>query len=243
MADGSANEGASPRRRQQARADGQVVRSRELIFAVVFASALGLAASSGPWAWHTAKRWLHQSLEGSAGRDIPQPELLRQLVENSLLHLSLATLPLLAVVCLTTVLAHWIQHGPLWLPDRVSLDFSKMNPATNLERFGQASVFASLALGAIKLVTLSAVAIALSRGQYEVILSLAYVSLPEMVSRGGSLLLRFGCWIGLGLVVNASLDYAWQHWRHENALKMTPEQRRDEIRAVRNDVAEMRRRK
>ena len=39
--------------------------------------------------------------------------------------------------------------------------------------------------------------------------------------------------VGVALVFFGGLDYAFQRWKHEQQLRMTPEQLREEVKAIR----------
>ena len=65
----------------------------------------------------------------------------------------------------------------------------------------------------------------------------------EMLRVAGPLLMRMALWISIGLLLLGGIDYAWQRWKYESALCMTPDDWRDDIKSVHNDVSSLRRRR
>jgi flagellar biosynthesis protein FlhB len=241
MSEPNGTEAASPRRRQQARERGQVARSRELVFALVFGFVLVAGISAGPTVWQAGQRWLRSSLRETVSAEMLPADLLT-LADRHLLQFAVVVLPLLGAVCLTIVLGHWLQHGPLWLPERMAPDVARLSPGTNLSRLGPAVGAGKGVLSLVKLAVLVGIAWHWSRANFYLIQGLMLVPIKQLAPQLGTLFLRFGCWLGLGLVIVAALDFAWQLWRHERELRMTPDERREEIRAVQNDVSHLRKR-
>ncbi len=233
---------ASPRRRQEAREAGQVVRSRELVFAVMYAAVGGMVAWTGPGVWRIAQLHLREGIRAASAphRDVGE---LSEVVQRGLLQFASAVTPILAVLCLAVVGGHWTQHGPLWLPEKCLPDASRINPAVGWQRLGRGGSLVRLAIWMVKSVLLLGIGILVLRDQQSALQNLMYQPLDQMVRSGGQLVIRLASWLGLGIVVSAALDYAWQVWRHETWLRMTPAERREEVKAVRNDVLSHQRRK
>ncbi len=129
----------TPRRREQARRDGQVAQSQDLGSVVLLLGSLAalllvggglveflvglLRASLGGDAWES---WRHTEGGGAqivAGQwSALMPALGRVL------------LPVLAGAALVTAAAQWWQTGFLFQPQRIVPDLSRLNPGTGLGR-------------------------------------------------------------------------------------------------------------
>lgn len=131
MAEDNRTESATPRRRQKARKEGQVARSREL------SSAVGLLTLTMVLAWQPtlAKRdewrslWV-KLLDQASGRDVSVIPLLRQ---SAAVVMHWTLVPLIAI-CATTVLAGIAQGGMVLSGKALMPKPSRMNPASNLGR-------------------------------------------------------------------------------------------------------------
>jgi flagellar biosynthesis protein FlhB len=100
-----------------------------------------------------------------------------------------------------------------------------------------------LAFGIFKIIIICAVAYnVLSKRQNDV-LALTGLELPQIALYAWEIVLWTSLKIGLALFILAILDYAYQRWKHENDLKMTPQEVREEMRNQQGDPQVLSRRK
>jgi len=92
-----------------------------------------------------------------------------------------------------------------------------------------------LAFGLFKIAVIAAVALACVRNELPTILGLAGLGLLEIAVYLGQVLLWTSLKIGLALLVLAILDYGYQYWQHEQDLRMTPQEVREEMRNLEGD--------
>jgi flagellar biosynthetic protein FlhB len=86
-----------------------------------------------------------------------------------------------------------------------------------------------LGLGLVKLLVITGVAALSLYSQREAIVGLSMLDLPELASSLVHILLATTMKIALALFVLALLDYGFQRWKHEQDLKMTPQELREEM--------------
>jgi flagellar biosynthetic protein FlhB len=228
---------ASPRRRQQARQAGQVALSREFVFALVYAACGALLASCGPIWWRGMHERLRVDIQ-AAGRPLPDP---LAHVQEHLVQLGWWLLPWTLVVCLAVIVGHWVQHGPLWLPDRLRWDLGRVDPAAGLSRIVSPACLANFVLGLIKSTLLIALAVWLLREPWREWRAMSSAEPAQLAAQMSTSLLRFAAGLGMGLLIWGGVDFAWRLYLHERKLWMTPEDQREEVRAVHNDVTAARR--
>lgn len=89
-----------------------------------------------------------------------------------------------------------------------------------------------LLLGILKIGLIVSFVFWICAAQIPLILSMYHADLHACSKILHSILLGFGLKISLALFVLALFDYAWQYYRHEQRLKMTFEQLREEIRST-----------
>lgn len=232
---------ASPRRRRQAREEGHVVRSRELVATVIYAAAVLVCILQGPGLWQLAQAQLRDSLQTVAsGRTAAA--LMSTELPRCAATLVRAVAPFLFALMAAAVLGHWVQHGPLWLPDKLTPNFSRIDPGLAILRCSRSGAGGRLILGLLKCVLLGWIAVRMVEDQLPNILRLSQLPLDSLVVAAAQLILRIAAWLGIGALVSAALDFAWQFWRYERELRMSPEEARDDVKAVRNDLASLRRR-
>jgi flagellar biosynthesis protein FlhB len=71
--------------------------------------------------------------------------------------------------------------------------------------------------------------------QREALLRLMALPPPALAAEMSQLLLWTTLKIGAALLVLAILDYGYQWWRHEQDLKMTPQELREELKNIEGD--------
>jgi flagellar biosynthetic protein FlhB len=234
--------GATARRRREAREHGRVARSRELVFAVVFFAAVLVTLLRGPHLWRLAQAELRESIRAAAAPRAAS-ELLDEVLPRRLAAIGWAIAPGFLVLSVAAVLGHWVQHGPLWLPGKVVPDWSNLHPAVAWFRLRSNMSWGRTLIVLFKCSLMASIAVMVFQDQQAAMVGLARLSVEQLVGQSAALLGRMAAWLGLGLLVSAAADYAWQLWRYERDLRMSPEQLRDEIKSVQNDVSALRRRR
>ncbi len=232
----------TPHRRQQARQQGHVVKSHDLGSAAMLLLGLAVLMTLGgslagfladycrnqlggrPWlaadAGFVASEW--NAALGALGRRL---------------------LPILGLLCLAGVAVSVLQTGFLFLPQRLSLDFGRLSPARGWQRIFSSAGLAQLGFGVFKLIVVLGVAGAVLYQQRGALLALAALPPPALLDRLAQLLLWTGLKLGAALLVLAVLDYAYQRWRHERDLRMTPQELREEMRNLEGNPQVIARRK
>lgn len=225
---------ASQHRRQQARESGQFAKSQELVSAAILLAAV----ASLYWFGQSAVVGLQNFIEfqlGSPGALSVDQQSAISTWQQTLRMLALIVLPMLGITLMMAVLFNVFQTGLLWRPQTLAPDLSRVNPATGLRRMFSIANFGRLLFAMIKIVVVAAVAFRSLSNEHETILGLAMLDTPQLAL----LLSRTVLWIALQVAAVlfglALLDYAFQWWRHEQGLKMTNAEVREELRNLQGD--------
>lgn len=223
----------SPRRRQEAREQGQVARSGELTAAV---GLLAMTAALGVWGDDLAMTLV----ETIRTPWLADPVLIVDLWElvDRVRGLALALLtPLLAIlgaVVVATLAAHLAQVGILLSPHLLVPDLGR------LWRLGKGDAVDATGRGAWGLVRMALIfgtAVWVFRSQSSVLAGLSMLD-PVSLSRGvGAVLRGFLLRMSLVLLILGLVDLAWQHRRFADRLRATPEQDREDRRSAEGDPA------
>ena len=86
-----------------------------------------------------------------------------------------------------------------------------------------------LAFGLVKLVIVATVALVSLYNQRTAILGLSALSVGQIALFTAQVLIWTGVKIGVALLVLSILDYAFQRWKYERDLRMTPQEMREEM--------------
>lgn len=225
---------ATPRRRQQARQQGQVAVSQDLTSA-----ALLLAAVAAIWffgstlASHLAVSVSH-SLTAPVVSDFDISTAASWFVQLAA-KLVVAVVPILIIVMLAGVMTNLIQTGLIVTPLRVAPKLSNINPQAGLKRVFSISGTARFGFGLIKISAIMLVAYVAIRHYGLAMLSLDSMDAPKIAGVLFQSLVGTCLWIGSTLFALALLDYGFQRWKLEQDLMMTDEELRQEMKETAGD--------
>jgi flagellar biosynthetic protein FlhB len=141
------------------------------------------------------------------------------------------------------VIIQWVQAGFLWLPHKVIPDLRRMDPMQGWQRLTAPAQLVRLLLLAMKLIVVSGLAGRWLWHDLDQVRALAMLQPAEMLDAGSELLLHLMFSVGLALLAMGVLDYIWQWWKHERELRMTPDEWREDVKSVHNEVTSLRRRR
>lgn len=231
---GDKSQEATPYRRQKAREEGQVARSQDLASAGLLVGATLLLMYLG--------RDLYRFLDLLTQRKLGETPWLQMDVHSAtgewnavLAQLARVTLPIFAVLLVLAVLLHLLQVGFLFLPNKLAPDVSRVNPIKGAQRLFSLTSVVRLAFGVFKISIVVAVGAWCVRDHYEEILALPVASIEEIGAATCRILLGTCLKIGLALLVLAIFDYGFQRWKHEQDLRMTMQEVREEMKTLQGD--------
>jgi flagellar biosynthesis protein FlhB len=231
---GEKSQDATPHRRQQAREEGQIVQSQDLAAAVILLAGVLLLMFLGGRLVEFFGNFAHRQLGGEAWLST-NPDLLAEQMHGLVAELSKAALPILAALLATAIAAHLVQFGFLFLPDRLLPDFNRINPLKGFGRIFSLSNLVRLGFGIVKILIVAVVAFWSLYHRRDEILAVASLELPQIALFLTNIVLSTSLKIAGALFVIALLDYLFQWWKHEQDLKMTPQEVREEMRNLQGD--------
>ena len=224
----SKTEDPTPRRREEARKQGQVPFSTDLVgAAVTLAGIIGLS---------TFGRAIGNTMLETFRTDLPKlfraeltTEAAQQLLGQAAVNLMVALAPLFALLLAVGIAASVIQAGFQITPERLELKFDKLDPAAGLGRLFSVAALVRGLLALLKIAAIAAVAYLLVEGRSGVIASLGRGHLGGAVSASWGLVVRLGLYLTVAVAVVAALDYAYQRMRFERSLRMTKDELKREL--------------
>ncbi|MCS7172040.1 MAG: EscU/YscU/HrcU family type III secretion system export apparatus switch protein [Armatimonadetes bacterium] len=221
-------EPATPRRRQEARRRGQVARSHDLtqgaaLLAAVATGALALPGGFGAYAEYT-RRVLSS----------PDPHQLPALVAEGVVAAVWLMGPVVGAALAAGLAAGVAQTGGLFSGKPLEPSLDRLNPLRALERLFS---LRSVVEGLKALLKVAAVAVAVWGP-----LQKAVLETPPAILSPSAL----AVWIGrtvyavalrgaIALAFLGGLDYLYQRFEHERALRMTKQEVREELRETEGD--------
>jgi flagellar biosynthetic protein FlhB len=225
---------ATPHRRQEARERGQVAFSQDLGSAALLLLAVLLLMMFGGGLLRYFVSLMQQQLGDAPELAMSQDSLLHQSLRLGY-PLALVLLPMFGLMLLGAVLSNVLQVGLLWLPDRLSPDFSRVSPWSGLRRIFSLAGTSRLGFGLVKILLVSLVAGVVIWRRWNDVLRSSALDVAQIGQFVVDISLQTMLWVALLLVVLAILDYALHRWKYEQDLRMTHQEVREEMKNLQGD--------
>ncbi|MCH7797428.1 MAG: flagellar biosynthesis protein FlhB [Planctomycetes bacterium] len=244
MADdlGERSELPTPRRKTEARKDGNVARSQDLGGVVLLVAGTLLIVLLGSEVLGRFRIVMEAALTGDMlGNPLIVGDAATVAQYVGFVGARIA-LPMLLVLGVAAFLGQFIQVGWLITFKQVKPDLGKLDPIKGAKKLvSLTSLFK--ALMSIAKVAVTAVISVLTIYQYrDEIIVLAYLSPVQALGRSSMLVLDLAIRLLAVLLLLAIIDYAYQRWKHQQDLKMTKQEVKDEMKSVEGDPLVKRRR-
>lgn len=224
----------TPRRREKAREDGQIARSAEVTSATVLLTAVFAMSQWGGSTSRDLREAMRRSLIRLTAEDMTPAAVGHALWDAGSVIVA-ATLPVIVAMALAGTVSNLVQVGVGWYPQLLLPKGSRISPATGFQRIFSRRGVVDLFKNVVKIGVVSWVA-------WKVVLS-TQTSLPaiglsspnEILGTGAQELVRMLTWVGATLAVLAGLDYLWQRRQHQQSLRMSRQEIKDEMRQSEGD--------
>jgi flagellar biosynthesis protein FlhB len=237
MADdfGDKTEAPTPRKRQEAREQGKVARSRDLATAALIIGSMVLLQNYGPNLVVALRMLVDDLLGADAMADTATGTALDACL-RAVLAMGLALAPLLVGMVLIVVIADVLQVGLVFNGKRLQPNLGALNPLKGFSRvFGKRQGPVQGAITVVKLLAVAFVAYSAIHGRLPQILMAQQLEFIQIFGLGAEVVFAIGIRIGIVLLILALADYAYQKWKTEQELKMTKQEVKDEMRRMDGD--------
>ncbi len=225
MADANKTEQATPKRREKAREDGQVTRSRELPSVLAITGAIGtlfLVSQGAVSHWTTFyENMLSAATEGDFQSNGP-------LFFWSSIEVLRWTLPVLSAALVLSVGAGLVQGGFNIAPGAMKLKFERFNPASKLGQIFSISGLSNLLKSLLPFAAIAWLGEASLREHWGVMVQASSFGIRSLSSIIGSMIFEVGWKALIVLLAWAGVDYLFTWKKMEGDLKMTKEEVREE---------------
>jgi flagellar biosynthetic protein FlhB len=232
MADQNKTEKATPRRRLKAREQGQVARSRDLVAGLGTMTAVMLLAWQLPAFASDWRGLLRHELELASTRR----EQLLPVWRNDLVIFRGVALAA-GLSWLIATLGGVAQGGMVFAPAALTPSLSRLSPASRLGQLFSLSAVSHLLKALLPTAVIVYFAVTLLARDWMQLPALLHGSASEVVAYTTSHMFELAWKASLVLLVWSAADYFLERWRHENELKMSKQDLRDEFKETEGNPA------
>ncbi|MBL8037833.1 MAG: flagellar biosynthesis protein FlhB [Nitrospira sp.] len=240
MADdlGDKTEPATPKRKEEARRQGQVAVSRDVSTAAVLLGGVGLLGAMLPVGLQKMTEMTRQGLTlsfpGEWYRDISIDQVYTILIQTGVTVGALSLPIVLGIVALGS-LATLLQTGLLWRTTAFKLDWSRINPAKGFSRLASLRSLVELIKGLLKIAIITGIGVWVTRHDVLRVPELIQFELSAVLPMAGSLAFKIGLAVSGAIALLAVLDYAYQRYEWERSLRMSKQEIKEEQKAAEGD--------
>jgi flagellar biosynthesis protein FlhB len=233
--DGDKTEPATPRRRMEAREQGNIARSHDLTSSVLLIGGLLLMKWFG-FALILALRDVVQKLLSASSMSDLGTERIAEQVVFCLSRVSVALAPLLGGAMFLVIAVNLCQVGLNFSPQRLAINFAALNPTRGFNKiFGFKQSAPQLLLNLLKVTLVALVGWSAISGRLGQIIAVQQLAYLQIFGLGADLVFAIGMRIGILLFILALVDYVYQRFRVERSLRMSKQEVKDEMRSMEGD--------
>lgn len=224
----------TPHRRQQAREKGQVPYSQDLGSAMLLLVGTGLLWTLGDDI-ATTLRGVTRRLLTEPMDLIGDPSSATAMLLGLAMEVGIAMLPLIGLILLAGVSVSVGQVGFLFVPDRLAPDLSRISPIKGFGRLFSMQSAAKLGFGLFKVTVVAVSSVAAVMGRMQAILEAAQLGAAQLTAMVVDTAFVTVFTAATALLIIALADLAFQRWKHEQDLKMTAQEVKEEMKNMQGD--------
>ncbi|MDY0187851.1 MAG: flagellar biosynthesis protein FlhB [Syntrophus sp. (in: bacteria)] len=227
-------EEATPKRREDARKEGQVAKSRDLASVAILGSCL-IYFYFGSGHFVSSLMDLMKNSFSHMNSHIVTAENIQPLFFSAFFKTISLLAPFLLTVCIAAFLANVMQVGLKVSTKAVQPKWAKIDPLKGFARLFSMQSLVEFVKSVLKMAIVGFVAYLTVRNELTEILPLANQTVWAIVVYIGKTsfkILLTTCWV---LIVLALMDYLYQRWEFERNLKMTRQEIKEENKSTEGD--------
>ena len=232
---GGKTEPATPRRREEARKKGQVAKSQEINTALILLGMSGLLTLGGQWALGHLVRFTRETIGGGLMTvEFSLGGLQGMLAQAVLCTLTVAG-PVMALALVLGVLGQLLQVGFHVTTEPLTPQLARMNPMEGAKRIFSKRALVELGKACLKITIVAYMAYVAVKPDIGKLPSLLWMEPVEAAAFAIGLVGKIGVWIGACMLAVAAIDYFYQRWEHEDSIKMSVQDIKDELKQTEGD--------
>lgn len=221
-------EKATPRRRDDARKEGNVARSMDVNSVVILFTGIMIIKAMGYNMLQGISDFMSSTYMSISSPSINVSVIPSQAM-NGIGKIALILLPILSAIMVAGLLSNIVQVGIGFSPKAIQPKFSKISPLKGFKRMFSAKSLVEFAKGIFKIFIVGGISYSVINGHLTEYLELAGMTPWMILSFLAGVLFELTIKIAVVLIFLAAADYAWQKYEYEKNLKMTKQEVKDEL--------------
>ena len=225
--DAEKTEDPTPKRREEAREEGNVAESQELKTALTLFFSFVVLFFVMPTAVKDIMQFITKIYTQYFSMEFSIVTMHNLVIEIMIFIIQLIA-PIFTMVMIIGVLSSILQIGFLFSPEIIQPEFGKLNPIQGVKQMFSKKTLVELVKSVSKIILVVGIAYVTIRAVLSEFLLLIYSSLEKLMELLGGLSFRLGMRVSLVFLVLGIMDLFYQKWQHEQDLKMSKKEVEDE---------------
>lgn len=232
--DAQKTEEPTAKKLEESRKKGQVALSREVNNWVMLFTGTIIIASMAPHIFSTLAEILKAYFE-RAYTFPSAPGGMRIILGEGFKHvLMVLALPFIFLL-LAAFLSPFVQIGPLFAPEAIKPELSKISPLKGFKRLFSMRSLMEFAKGILKIAIIGVVGVIILYPYFDKFEHLIGLPIPTLMDELRALFTRLMIGVLIVLTVVAAIDLAYQRYEHYKKMRMTKQEVKDEFKQTEGD--------
>jgi flagellar biosynthetic protein FlhB len=227
-------EAPTGRRLQEARKEGQVIRSQELNAAAGLMMSAWLISGPGKKLLADFQSLMIGTITALPTFDVT-PAAIRDLVYTDFIRLAGDVGLIMVSMLFTGVVITVSQTGLLWASKRIGFDFNRLNFLKGFQRLFSGQGLVELLRSLLKLSVVAWVAYGFLSTHIAELVGLIQTDFRSSLEWWASMAISLMWRMGSAYLVLALLDYAYQRWHFMRSMRMTKDEVKEEYKQMEGD--------
>ncbi|MEG0259001.1 MAG: flagellar biosynthesis protein FlhB [Lysinibacillus sp.] len=232
---GEKTEKATPKKRQDARKKGQVLKSQDVSSAIVmlavFIFLFFFAGSLGDNILALFKETFIHNMHV----EVITIDSVMELFLETMIEMAIIIAPILIVAFLAALAANYLQFGFLFTTESMKFDLKKMDPIKGFKKIISVKAIVELLKSTLKITFIGGVTVMILWTNLDKVLALSFKSPWVTLITVGQLTSIMGIAASLVLLCLSLLDWVYQKYDYEKNLKMSKQDIKDEYKNSEGD--------
>ncbi|HWR07523.1 flagellar biosynthesis protein FlhB [Sporomusa sp.] len=225
---GEKTEDATPKRKEEAKQKGQVAKSTDMSAVFVMMAAFYTLKLLGSGVYTELADCMTGIFSGLTTTDFTINSVHILFLKLALVFLN-TSLPILLVILVVSIAVNYMQVGFIFSTNVLMPDFNKINPLSGFQRLFSKRSLVELGKAIFKVSIIGYFIYRFAVIQTSDIPKLISMELIDSLKLAGSLTIDLAFQIISVMMVLAAFDYFYQWWEHNQSLKMSKQEIKEEF--------------
>jgi flagellar biosynthetic protein FlhB len=231
---GEKTEQATPRRREEARKKGQVFRSVDLNSAIIILASFAVVYFTFPYTVQSIKIFMAQYLGQQTATNFT-PSMVNVIFLSALELMFRTAFPIMVTAALAGLITNLLQVGFILSGETLTVKLERINPIEGFKRIFSKRALVELVKSLMKIILTGYVVYKVVSSHLVMLPLFMDMEVVQIVKVLLGIVFEMAMKVGLVLLVLGVLDYLYQRWEHEQSLKMSKQEVKEEYKQIEGD--------